>query len=133
MADNSYHSEYQKQRYAERKARATELLGGQCSSCSSVDDLQFDHVDPETKSYNITRMFSKYSWGAIAEELTKCQLLCVDCHIAKSQSEALGRRAWNAGTKKIHGSYYGVYTLKCSCGECAEYREERLARRRICS
>lgn len=127
---NTYHKDYQRKRYAERKAKAIEHLGCVCVVCGSEDDLQFDHVDPETKSCNVSPMLSKRSWKAILEELNKCQLLCIDCHQEKTTTEASDREPWNKGTGKKHGSYHGVYTLKCKCPECSDYKERRLEGRR---
>ena len=126
-----YHRNYQRNRHARRRAQAVELLGGACRTCGSCNDLQFDHIDPTTKEFSIGEMFSKYSEAALNRELEKCQLLCFDCHKTKSASEAGERAPWNKGSRRDHGSYYGVYTLKCKCNACSEYREQRLAKRRV--
>lgn len=39
-----------------RLAKAMEKLGGRCESCGSKDSLQFDHIDPSTKSANVSEM-----------------------------------------------------------------------------
>ena len=131
MTTNEYHREYQRKRYSQRRNAAIISLGGCCIKCGSQDDLQFDHVDPSTKSLEVGRMFSKYSQSAIDEEMEKCCLLCIGCHRSKSAIEATGQPAWNKGTRKEHGSYYGVYTLKCQCLKCSKYKEDRLSKRRV--
>ena len=52
-----------------------------------TDDLEVDHITPETKSFSI---MSKWSLGLekLKPELEKCQLLCNVCHKNKSD-EAL--------------------------------------------
>lgn len=77
-------NEYMKARYARRRADAVELLGGECASCGSIDNLEFDHIDPEQKSFPIGKAFSGWKWSRIVAELDKCQLLCHDCHQVKS-------------------------------------------------
>lgn len=123
------HAEYQREKYNSRKEKYISILGGQCIVCESISDLEFDHIDPTTKEYNITTLLSKYSDDIIKKELDKCQLLCKECHRKKSIKEAKSRTPWNYGTKKEHGSYYGVYTLKCKCQECSEYLTKRKQKR----
>jgi hypothetical protein len=41
--------------------------------------LEFDHIDPEEKSYNISEM-GGYSWELIQSEIDKCRVLCKVCH-----------------------------------------------------
>lgn len=72
------------------KARATLIsyLGGECIECGSTEDLQFDHVDPATKVYDVSSYLTRveipsYIW----EEIEKCQLLCKPHHKAKSDLE----------------------------------------------
>lgn len=41
--------------------------------------LEFDHIDRDTKSYNICDM-GGYSWQLIQTEIDKCRVLCKVCH-----------------------------------------------------
>lgn len=75
---------YMKSRYFRRREQAIESLGGKCVVCGSVEELEFDHVDPSTKSFSIAKAFSGWSWSRIQVELDKCQLLCRDCHKVKT-------------------------------------------------
>lgn len=63
-----------------------EMLGGQCAKCGATDKLEIDHIDPETKIANVTRLWSK-PWPVIEKELAKCQLLCFEHHKEKSVAE----------------------------------------------
>ena len=61
------------------------LLGGKCAICEASENLEFDHIDPKTKSFNPTR----YVTGGkpkdlVMEEFKKCQLLCRECHKNKT-------------------------------------------------
>ena len=44
-----------------------------------VGMLEFDHIDPATKLYNICDMAHK-SWDDIRAEIDKCRILCKPCH-----------------------------------------------------
>ena len=80
-----YQSDYQRERYARRMAELKDLLGNACAICGTDERLEFDHLDPNTKSFSIARR-----WNAplreLKEELAKCQLLCHDHHLDKTLS-----------------------------------------------
>lgn len=64
------------------KIKAIELLGGKCSRCGYDNHpapLEFHHIDPSKKSFNIGMVANK-SWKVIVKELKKCILLCANCH-----------------------------------------------------
>lgn len=42
--------------------------------------LEFDHVDPETKRFNVGDASSAPSLEALKEEIEKCDLVCSNCH-----------------------------------------------------
>lgn len=113
---NEYMREYMKNRYHERKQEAIELLGGHCYSCGSTRRLEIDHVDPSTKSFSISKLWS-ISRERYFEELKKCQLLCYDCHLIKT-SDDIG---------VPHGG--GVSGKRnCACIPCREKRREYMKR-----
>lgn len=65
-----------------RLRRAAWLLAnGPCRACGSIVDLEVDHVDPSLKVSH-----SVWSWetSKMLAELSKCQALCGDCHMAKT-------------------------------------------------
>lgn len=61
------------------------MLGGRCAACGSEAQLQFDHIDARSKSFEIADRIAQYAWQRIVDELKKCQLLCFDCHVTKSK------------------------------------------------
>lgn len=75
----------QRARYAEIMRVARTHLGGRCAACDSTADLEVDHVDPSTKTAALTELWSRPAlfWA----ELEKCQLLCHECHAAKTAVE----------------------------------------------
>lgn len=81
---------YQRQWLANRRLQGLALLGNRCYSCGCTQDLEFDHIDPATKDPKIkgdTRQGFpwSWSWNRIEIELSKCQLLCEDCHKQKTR------------------------------------------------
>jgi hypothetical protein len=42
--------------------------------------IDFHHIDPSTKSYDISNMSGKFSKENILKEITKCVTLCRNCH-----------------------------------------------------
>jgi hypothetical protein len=72
---------------AERRRRVKRQLiaeaGGRCVLCGydrCVAALQFHHVDPEAKSFAISRAGVTRSLAKAREEAGKCVLLCANCH-----------------------------------------------------
>lgn len=56
--------------------------GGHCTNCK-IDDLRlldFDHVDPETKSFHLSASSMSRPWDVLVAEAKKCQILCCNCH-----------------------------------------------------
>jgi hypothetical protein len=61
-------------------------LGGKCSKCGSTEHLEFDHISPNDKSFNISKLLNR-SKQETDIELQKCQLLCHNCHLEKSRKD----------------------------------------------
>jgi hypothetical protein len=61
-----------------------------CERCGVSDPrvLEFDHIDPKSKSFSIARGISDIlSWENILVEIKKCQVLCANCHKIKTADE----------------------------------------------
>ena len=113
--------------YHERREAALWLLGGCCTYCGVVKNLQFDHIDPAYKKFSITRYIRWKQWDDIMAELSKCQLLCRKCH--KNKTKKID------GIEAKHGTG-GMYRHhKCRCAACREvnnfYAREHKARRTL--
>ena len=80
--------EYRKARAYHYKLELIRILGGKCAECGETDPvvLTFHHVNPKDKKINISVILNR---GAsmnrkdVIEEVRKCQLLCMNCHMRK--------------------------------------------------
>jgi 5-methylcytosine-specific restriction endonuclease McrA len=115
-------NDYERGRYHKRRAEAISMLGGKCAECEATDDLQFDHVNPEAKSFPVGAMWS-VSRARYLAELTKCQLLCRSCHKRKTAHEQ---------RVEEHGTWAMWRHHKCRCQICRDFFNEyrRSLRRR---
>ena len=90
-----YYKEHREERIMKmrehRKKRRLEYikyLGGKCAKCGITERLEFDHINQESKKFNIgSRVAMKTD--KLKEELHKCQLLCYDCHLEKTKQTYL--------------------------------------------
>lgn len=99
---------------AQRRIQAKNYLGAKCRFCSSIDNLEFDHIDPKTKSFNISDAISNNkAWTKLVLELDKCQLLCHDCHKEKSDEEQSVNHGEGLTGKK-----------NCSCDLCKPLKQK---------
>jgi Icc-related predicted phosphoesterase len=65
-----------------KKKELVEYKGGCCEICGynkSIQALQFHHIDPNEKDFNISAR--SYSIERLKKEADKCMLVCANCHI----------------------------------------------------
>lgn len=105
---------YREKRYAERMQLGRDTLGGVCVQCGTSENLEFDHIDRSTKSFEVTTGWTR-KLSLFMEELTKCQLLCAEHHLDKTRKE----RGVSHG-----GGVWGKN--KCPCDPCRLKRNEYL-------
>jgi|SRR6516164_3517982 hypothetical protein len=112
-------SEYDRGRYQAAKQQLIELLGGKCQVCGTTEDLQFDHVDPELKSFTITGRWNR-SQEELQAELDKCQLLCGPHHREKTKADGRLGGGWNKLPEDAFrcGMARTYLKRKCRCGPC---------------
>lgn len=79
-----------------RKAKAEyiqKLKDVPCMDCNGVYPryvLEFDHR--EEKLYNISQM-SNLGWATIKKEITKCDVICANCHAIRTYLRSVGEKA----------------------------------------
>lgn len=111
-------------RYRDRRAEAVISLGGVCVICGTTDQLELDHIDRTTKSFEISKIWNSVP-GLFWEEVRKCQLLCDPCHNLKTLDEK--------GQKPARGTHGTLSAYRyCRCQTCldamAEYNRNNRVR-----
>lgn len=86
--------------YHRRRQEAIAYLGGCCASCSATGKLEFDHVVPKDKGFEIN-LNMRAAFGKLKAELDKCQLLCKNCHRRKHRSSPLTREMVGAIRQRL--------------------------------
>ena len=118
--DKNKQREYQAQWIQERRKTWIIDQGGQCFHCGEnrLHCLDVDHIDCHKKvSHKI------WSWSKVRreEELSKCQVLCKNCHAEKTSKDL------NWGTY-THGN--SGYRLGCRCNICKDTHSIRMKKYR---
>lgn len=118
------HAADELKRYRRRRQEAIHRMGGKCVRCSSTEQLELDHVDPDRKTFDISANWSikPATW---ADEAAKCQLLCRTCHQRKTVEQRAARIPHGRRRYRSQG---------CRCAVCnADYslclREKRQRRK----
>lgn len=74
-----------KKYYWDNRNYVIDYLGGKCTACGTTEDLEFDHIDPTTKEFEMSKPLSRKNLPeGYMTELDKCQLLCKACHKKKT-------------------------------------------------
>ena len=83
---NRRHKNYTRQQDLgiSRKLILVNEKGGACGRCgysTNLAALTFHHSDPESKAFGVDlRQCANRSFEALRAELSKCELLCLNCH-----------------------------------------------------
>ena len=76
-------SEQTIERMRDFKNKCVEYKGGECIKCGYSKyngALEFHHIDPNEKDFNISKIKSYVFSDIVKKELDKCILLCSNCH-----------------------------------------------------
>jgi len=96
-------------------ARRAEWMADKfCVKCGSTQSLEVDHIDPALK---VTHSVWSWSIPRRTIELAKCQVLCTECHKAKTRAD---RPLPEHGTISRYGSIH-----KCRCDLCRRANADR--------
>lgn len=93
-----YSRNYLRERGRAYKIKLLERFGGACVDCGYAGHpaaLEFDHVDPTVKEFEIGKGLTGKSWGALVAEASKCVIRCSNCHRIRTYLEgqsSIGRR-----------------------------------------
>ena len=75
-------NQYCMKRWKKRKIEVVNDMGGCCSKCGyskCIAALELHHIDDSTKQYEWSKM-RQLSESKLKNELSKCILLCANCH-----------------------------------------------------
>lgn len=89
LQDKSKKNTWSRDHYNKRRLEWIESQGGKCRKCGSKENLEIDHVDPTSKLCQPNAIW-RMAKAKREVELAKCQVLCHDCHRAKSAQAQLG-------------------------------------------
>ena len=70
-------------RHRKFKLECIVYKGGVCVDCGNMPHpaaMAFHHLDPKQKDVEVSKMRDKSLFEAVAAELDKCVLLCLNCH-----------------------------------------------------
>ena len=80
---NHYLAYKTKQRQSDKQYRdKVQMLKSPCIKCGESRPyvIEFHHINPKQKSFNICRKTSKSDFSIIENEIKKCVCLCRNCH-----------------------------------------------------
>jgi hypothetical protein len=75
-----------------RRMRLDCILGAPCCDCGNYYDpecMQFHHIDPNEKEYNVSNLVVR-KWHLVINEIRKCVIICSNCHATRHQKEREG-------------------------------------------
>lgn len=113
---------YMAKRRSERRQWLLDLDGNICCLCGSHEDLQFDHVNRSEKCFTLSGAGLDKPWAIILQEHAKCQLLCSNCHKAKTREfgDISLSRPSKSAKPMAHGSPRRYMEEGCRCDLCKQ-------------
>lgn len=82
--NKNYYFERNKKRRRNLQVMLIEYLSNKgCVDCGEKDPvvLEFDHIDPETKTASVSNMIRHLrNVDKVHEEINKCEIRCANCH-----------------------------------------------------
>lgn len=122
--DPNYMKEYMRNRRKSRRDKLISLLGGKCVDCGATENLEFDHLDPKLKNFEIADAKDGPE-NILVEEAKKCQLLCRPCHQKKTRDK------WEFGSEPARHGTIWMYKKKCRCDDCKKAISDYMKKRRL--
>jgi hypothetical protein len=91
-----------------KRYKAVTLLGGKCEKCGehNIHCLDFHHIDSDKKEESINKLGS-YRWSIIEKEISKCILLCSNCHNKLHYDNNITESGYK-NNKKLFIEYKGI-------------------------
>ena len=73
--------------------REEKLRRGACMDCGLIINertivcIDFDHRDPQLKSFQISNMMGRVKCSVLIEEMAKCDAVCRNCHALRTHDQ----------------------------------------------
>ena len=73
-----------------KRSRALKIARGNCVDCQMVITehnvicIDWDHKDPNQKSFTISYVMGRLAWHKIETEIAKCDAVCRNCHALRT-------------------------------------------------
>lgn len=119
-SDKERQKDYQNHWMQNRRIAWIKSQGNKCADCASQDNLEVDHIDRINKEIHASGIWSRKK-SVRDLELKKCQVLCKDCHKAKTIRESQ--------VPLMHGTIR-MYQLGCRCILCKTEKSNENKRNR---
>lgn len=87
---------YMRHRRRTRRIKLLAMLGGGCVDCGATENLDFNHIEPAEKSFEIASGLYK-NWDLLVAEAEKCDLRCKLHHLEETRRQ---RAAGKIRTRK---------------------------------
>jgi len=102
LAHNRENNDYVKYINSYKLQKGCENPECKCGGFDDACQLTFDHITPNNKEYsistlmyniakNVTKKIQKKYFDLILSEISKCRVLCHNCHTLKTKQEKCGR------------------------------------------
>ena len=104
-------TEYHRKRWRADMAFLREVRDVPCAECGRYfgpEVMEFDHRDPAAKAFEVTRFVGRRSRQALEAEIAKCDIVCANCHRARTRRWYDGGRAGVAQQAEHEVSNLGV-------------------------
>lgn len=74
-----------------------------CVDCGETDivTLEFDHIDPATKTMPVGAMIGRRRWSIVLAEIQKCEVRCANCHRRRTAQQ----QQWKGRISERRGRY----------------------------
>lgn len=74
-----------------------------CVDCGQTDIvlLEFDHIDPATKTMPVGTMVGHRPWSTVLAEIQKCVVRCANCHRRRTAQH----QQWKGRISECRGRY----------------------------
>jgi 5-methylcytosine-specific restriction endonuclease McrA len=93
-----------------------------CLDCGLVPPscaMDFDHK--VGKIQKISAMALRRNWGAVLEEIAKCDLVCARCHRLRTQQRRAPRSGWTTLRYRYHKIVIDTLKEKFPCTDCSGF------------